>query len=317
MESEENGRTIALLWNRSSGWSDSDETRRKVEEILSAKTGRVDVYEVERGRNVPEQTKAIVQQAPEILVAAGGDGTINAAASALIDKPTALAVIPAGTLNHFARDLQLPIDAEQAARAVADGKCLRVDAAEVNGRVFINNSVLGFFPNYRRTREAAERRGWAQSRIGRFFAGMGAVLSVFWRLPHVTVSIDVEGRTQTLRTPFVLVGNNEHRMEGFALGSRDRLDTGKLWVYVLPQCTRWQFLLLIFRLIFGRVPRESVFQIYSASEVTIHSKRPRIGVGIDGEMVSMTPPLRYRSLPAALRVIAPDANADTCDGAEQ
>jgi diacylglycerol kinase family enzyme len=294
-----------LLWNRSSGWSDSDEIRRKLESILSSGGARVDVKEVERGMNIQEESNATVASGADVLIAAGGDGTINAAASALVHQPTALGVIPAGTLNHFARDLTIPLEPEEAARALVEGRTIQVDAAAVNGRVFINNSVLGLFPNYRVAREAWERHGFGSTRVGRFVATLAAVVKVFWRLPHLTVSLEVEGRRRTLRTPFVLVGNNEHRMEGLALGKRTRLDAGALWVYVLRPCSRWQLLRMIVGLITRRAVREDIFEIFRASHVTIDSKRRRIGVGIDGEMVRMHAPLHYECLPGALRVVVP------------
>lgn len=294
----------ALLWNSSSGWSDSDQVRQKLESILSS-GARLDVKQVERGMNITEESKAIVATGAGVLIAAGGDGTVNAAASALIYKPTALGIIPAGTLNHFARDLQIPIEPEAAAQLLLDGCTIEVDAAAVNGRVFINNSVLGLFPNYRTAREAWERHGWGNTRVGRFVATVAAVLKVFWRLPHLTVSINFEGRQRTLRTPFVLVGNNEHQMEGLALGKRSRLDGGALWVYVMRPCSRWRLLRLILGLITGRAPREDIFEIFHASDLTIDSKRKRIGVGIDGEMVRMHAPLHYKCLPRALQVVVP------------
>jgi diacylglycerol kinase family enzyme len=295
--------SCVLLWNRSSGWSDSDEIRNKVDSILSSDGARVEVKQIERGMDIRKESSAVVASGADVLVAAGGDGTINAAASALLHEPTALGVIPAGTLNHFARDLEIPLDPEQAAQVLVHGRNIQVDAAAVNGRVFINNSVLGLFPNYRVAREAWERHGFGSTRVGRFVATIAAVLKVFWRLPHFTVSLDVEGRRRTLRTAFVLVGNNEHRMEGFGLAKRTRLDAGALWVYVLRPCSRWQLLRMVFDLITRRAIREDVFEIFRASRFTIDSKRRRIGVGIDGEMVRMHAPLHYECLPGALRVV--------------
>ena len=297
--------THALLWNRSSGWSDSDGIRHKLESILSSRGARVEVKQVERGMNIQEESKAIVRSGANVLIAAGGDGTINAAASALIHQPAALGVIPAGTLNHFARDLEIPLEPEKAAQVLLEGRINHVDAAAVNGRVFINNSVLGLFPNYRVAREAWERHGFGGTRVGRFVATVAAVLKIFWRLPHLTVSLNIEGRRRTLRTPFVLVGNNEHRMEGLALGKRTRLDAGALWVYVMRPCSRWRLLPMILALITGRAPREDIFEVFRASHMTIDSKRRRIGVGIDGEMVRMHAPLHYECLPGALQVVVP------------
>jgi diacylglycerol kinase family enzyme len=101
------------------------------------------------------------------------------------------------------------------------------------------------------------------------------------------------------------VGNNEHRMEGVALGHRDRLDAGSLWVYALRTCSRWQLLSMAIALVLRRKPREDIFQIFRAQRVTISCNRTRIGVGVDGEMTRMETPLYFESLPGALKVVAP------------
>src|SRR5438270_9553459 len=130
-------RSLAVLWNRSSGWSDSDRVRALVESALSSDGSSVDIRQVEHGMNIVEESKAIAAGGADVLVAAGGDGTINAAASALIRQPTALGVIPAGTLNHFARDLGIPLDPEEAAHAMREGRIIQVDAAAVQDRVLL------------------------------------------------------------------------------------------------------------------------------------------------------------------------------------
>ena len=278
-----------------------------VESVLGSDGSRVTVRQVQRGMNIVEASTRVAASGADVLVAAGGDGTINAAASALIYHATALGVIPAGTLNHFARDLHIPLGPEEAAQSLVDGQTIQVDAATVNGRVFINNSVLGLFPKYRSVREAWDRHGFGSSRLGRFIAIVAAVWRVFWRLPHLAVSMTINGRQHKLRTPFVLVGNNEHEMEGFAFGRRRHLDKGMLWVYSMRPCTRWKLLRLIVGLVFGHAPRESIFHVFRTPQVTIDSKRRRIGVGIDGEMVRMKAPLHFESLPGARKVIAPSS----------
>ncbi|MFL6415091.1 MAG: diacylglycerol/lipid kinase family protein [Bryobacteraceae bacterium] len=207
MDTNVQQRSVALLWNASSGWSDSDREREAICTLLAADGTHVDVTQVERGANIVERSKTIAQSGVDVLVAAGGDGTINAAASALVHGRTALGVIPAGTLNHFARDLGLPLEPQGAARILADGRITKVDAAAVNGRVFINNAVLGFFPEYREYRERFDARGFGSSRLGRFVATAMALCVTLWRLPHLKISVHINGRMRTLRTPFVLVGN--------------------------------------------------------------------------------------------------------------
>jgi diacylglycerol kinase family enzyme len=300
---------LTLLWNDSSGWDEKEKVRESIESTLTAEGESLQVERVHHGGNLREMSQAIVSSGTDVLIAAGGDGTINAAASALVHQSAALGVIPAGTLNHFARDLHIPLDPKEAARVLLRSGTLEVDAGEVNGRIFINNSVLGLFPNYRSTREAWERRGFGGSSIGRLIAMLAGVLRVFWRMPHVDVEIEVEGEVRKLRTPFVLIGNNEHRMRGFAPGERSSLSEGRLWVYVMRRCTRWGLLRMLVGLVLGRTPLRDVFEVFRAPRLRINSKPRRIGVGVDGEMVRMVAPLEYRSLPRALRVISPLAGS--------
>ncbi|MFL6447132.1 MAG: diacylglycerol/lipid kinase family protein [Bryobacteraceae bacterium] len=300
--------SIALLWNASSGWTDSEAQRESIRSILASNGSNVDVIQVVEGVDIRQAVEAAVTAGADVLAAAGGDGTVNAAASALLHRPTALGVIPTGTLNHLARDLKLPIDEEKAARALISGSAVSIDAATVNGRVFVNNSVLGFFPHYRGLREKLERHGFGSSKVGRFLAVLLGLTVALVRLPKLSVSYTVNGRKRTLRTPFVLVGNNEHRMEGLALGERATLNGGKLWVYVMRPHNRWQLLIRVIGVLLGRTPRESLFEIFSAPHVTIECKRRRVGVGVDGEVVRLNTPLQYKSLPGALRVLVPTSN---------
>src|SRR4051812_49788191 len=126
--------------------------------------------------------KQAVQDGCEALVAGGGDGTINTAASQLVDGDIPLGVIPLGTLNHFAKDLGIPLELEGAAKVVLDGSVCRVDVGEVNGRVFLNNSSLGMYPAIVRLRDryrvgggskgiAAPRAGPTAIRRNPFMAG--------------------------------------------------------------------------------------------------------------------------------------------------
>ena len=154
------------------------------------------------------------------VVAGGGDGTISTVAALLAGTDKALAVLPLGTLNHFAKDLGLPLELEAAARVAATGRVVRVDVGEVNGRVFINNSSIGLYPRLVR------RRQQQQDRLGRgkWAAFLFAGLSVLRRYPFLDVRLEADGRTFSRRTPFVFVGNNDYLMDGLQIGARARLD---------------------------------------------------------------------------------------------
>jgi diacylglycerol kinase family enzyme len=140
----------------------------------------------------------------QTIVAAGGDGTISTVAGELAGMEKTLGVLPMGTLNHFAKDLRIPLDLAAAVRAVVHGRVKAVDAGEVNGRIFINNSSLGIYP------QIVSRRQMQQQRLGRskWPAFFRATMHAFRRFPFLHLQIEIEGQQLARTTPFLFVGNN-------------------------------------------------------------------------------------------------------------
>src|SRR4029079_14151203 len=116
--------------------------------------------------------RAIAERGDELLVVGGGDGTISAAASALVGTDTRLGILPLGTLNHFARDLGIPTDLDEAAQLIARGHVRRVDVGEMNGRIFINNSAIGLYPLMVVDRDLQRRRLGRSKRVAMLVASL-------------------------------------------------------------------------------------------------------------------------------------------------
>jgi diacylglycerol kinase family enzyme len=289
------GRAKVFL-NASSGWDDKTESAARVRARLTD----AEVEVVERGSDIAALAREAVADGLRLVVAGGGDGTLNAVASGLVGTRTVLGVLPVGTLNHFARDLKIPLDVDGALGVIATGITRLVDVGEVNGRVFLNNSIIGLYPIYRFIKDDYLRQGWH-----RWVAFVRAVATVLWRYPFFTVQLEVDGRALVRRTPYILVANNEHAMQGYELGSRSSLDKGELWVYVMRRRGRWGLLKMVVRLVAGQFSAARDFEVFAAREVRIETKRRRIGVALDGEIAVMEAPLEYRVRPRALRVMAP------------
>lgn len=236
----------------------------------------------------------------DVVVAAGGDGTVNAVASAVAGTATTLGVLPIGTLNHFARDMKLPGDLEAAVATVVAGRAVSVDAGEVNGRLFVNNSSIGVYPNAVAIREALREAGH------RKWVAMGiAIWRVLRTYRGVGVALTANGRTTVARTPFVFVGNNEYVIEGMRLGAREHLTGGQLFVYLAPRIRTRQLPMLLVRALLGRAVTSQAFEIIATAALTIHSTDTRhIAVSLDGETTTLRMPLHYQSRPAALKVLA-------------
>ncbi len=289
-------RALAMILNQSSGWDDKRDALARVSEIL----GGAQIELVKKGVNCAEVARNAVASGAQAVAAGGGDGTIRAVAEALANTGVPLGILPAGTLNHFARDLDLPLDPEAAAGVVRDGRTADVDIGEVNGRVFINNAILGLYPVYRAERVEQERSGAEGP-----FSVIAAALSVFRRNPALLIRMRLDGRDIVRESPLVIVANNEHRMEGYELGSRSRLDAGRLWVYVMRPKSRAGLLRTFLDVIAGRLRKREAFEIFTAAEAVISTGRRRVRVSLDGEIEELGAPLRFRSRPRALRVIVP------------
>jgi len=242
-----------------------------------------------------------VARRPPLIVAGGGDGTVSTVAAALVDTGIIFGVLPLGTLNHFAKDLGIPLELADAVAVLAHGEAGRVDVGEVNGRIFVNNSSLGLYPDIVHDRERQQKR----LRRGKWPAFVWATLSALRRYPFLVVALVVDGKEVLRKTPFVFIGNNEYRMDGFAIGERSGIEGGLLSLYVAQRPGRWRLLQLALRALTGRLRQARDFDAITATDIVVQSKRKRLRVATDGEVTVMTPPLHYRVRPASLIVMRP------------
>jgi diacylglycerol kinase family enzyme len=253
------------------------------------------------GDEVTEFARRAARGAAQAVVAAGGDGTISSVASEMIGADKVLGVLPMGTLNHFAKDLQIPVELAGAVQTIIAGHTIEVDFGEVNGRVFLNNSSLGLYPSLVRERQKHQRLGH-----GKWPAFMWAAFSVLRRYPFLEIRLSVDDEQLTLVTPFVFIGNNEYVMETLNIGGRARLDTGELSLYLTNRTGRLELFRLALRALFGGLRQEKDFLALRAEELWLRTKHRRVRVALDGEVTVMEPPLHYRIHARGLRVLAPD-----------
>ena len=297
-------RAIVLLnaaaGQTASGGGGENPRGREVRDALAEVGVEADVRGVE-GAKLVEAAKAAVVERPNAIVAVGGDGTVSAVASGVAGSEVPMGVIPQGTLNHFAKDLRLPLELKEAARVIAHGRVAQVDVGRVNDRIFVNNSSIGLYPQVVRQRDQLrERLG-----RGKWYAMVTAIMAVLRLFPTVRLRVSANGQTFLRTTPFVFVGNNQYRLDLFSLGQRQRLDGGDLCLYFTNRTGRTGLLRLTLRTLFGRLSQDKDFNAVCAQEVWIDSSKRHLSVALDGEVFSMRPPLHFRSWRGALRVLLP------------
>ena len=254
-------------------------------------------------RDLCALAREAVRGADDVIVAGGGDGTVSAVASVLAGSDKTLGVLPLGTLNHFAKDLALPLDLAAAVETIVHGRVAAVDVGEVNGRVFINNSSLGIYPNIVADRQAQQLR----LARGKWTAFAWATVRALRRFPFLDLQITAGGERHRHRTAFVFIGNNQYQISGFNIGARSCLDAGHLGLYLTPGTGRFGLFRLAFRALLGGLRQAEDFEAFCVDEALIESRHRHLLVATDGEVNRMETPLRYRIWPAALRVLVPQS----------
>jgi YegS/Rv2252/BmrU family lipid kinase len=291
---------IEVIINAGSGTDDKKEVQQRLHEIFVANGIEARISLAPTGPRVVELAQQAARSDAETIVAGGGDGTINSVALAVVQSGKTLGILPFGTMNHFAKDLHIPLDLEGAIQTVVAGHVVRVDVGEVNGRIFVNNSSLGLYPSIVHERQKQERLGW-----GKWPAYVWAALAILRRYPFLDVRLSVDGKELASRTPFVFIGNNEYEMETLDIGGRACLDGGKLSLYMSDRTSRLGLIRLALRALFGGLRQEKDFIALCTKETWIGTKRKRVRVALDGEVAVIEPPLHYHVRPRALRVLAP------------
>ncbi|HET9640933.1 MAG TPA: diacylglycerol kinase family protein [Allosphingosinicella sp.] len=291
---------VVVIVNRGGGSADGAEER--IREAFEGTGMAPDVRLVEPGDL--DRLCAEIGGAGDVaaLVAAGGDGTVSTVAAAVAGTGVALGVLPMGTLNHFARDSGIPLDLEAAAAAIAAGRTRRIDAAEVNGRLFVNNSVVGLYPALVRDREAQQRHFGRSKRLAMLVAAARAA----WRFSSRRLTLRIAGMKAPVETPLLFVGNNKYETGLLGLGRRAAIDQGELCVYAPLARSRFGFVWLSLRAVIGRPDRQRDFlTLDGIEEAEVHCRSETLMVAADGEASPMKTPLKYRIRKGALKLILP------------
>jgi diacylglycerol kinase family enzyme len=291
---------MEVIVNAGSGTDDKQGVPQQLAELFAEAGIEAHIRVARDGAELIRFARRSVRSEAQTIVAGGGDGTVSAVAAVVAGTAKTLGVLPLGTLNHFAKDIGIPLDLAAAVRNLVAGRTRRVDIGEVNGHVFINNSSLGIYPKLVRMRERKQRQG-----MGKWPAFVVALVAVLRRYPLVAVRLVAEDQRLVRRTPFVFVGNNEYETANFRMGERRCLDAGRLSLYTAPVRGRFELFKLFVKAFLGRISDADNFDHLCTPEVWVETRRRHIRVALDGEVRRLRTPLRFRVRPASLRVIVP------------
>ena len=295
--------TPLVLINKGGG-SAGDDAAKDIRAALRSHGIDADVETVD-GAKAANRAAAAVKKGVKLVIAAGGDGTMSAVAGALADTKTALGMIPLGTLNHLARDLCIPREIEEAAAVLSTGKTQKIDLAELNGRVFVNNSAIGLYPLMVVDREAQQKRLGRSKRLAMIVASLRTLV----RFRHQRLSLTVNDSKERIDTPLLFVGNNDYRTDIGGAGKRESLDGGHLCVMVMRHNNRRGLVAAAIRALFNRARDDDMIRLEDVTRLRVDSSRQSLTVSLDGEVLRQPMPLDYRIRKRALNVVTPGTRA--------
>lgn len=294
---------VEVIVNANAGSVQGEGARDELVRLLSEALPSVRCRFTDDQHDIDALLRDALANRPRMIVAGGGDGTINTIASALVGTNIVLGVLPLGTLNHFSRDLGISARLEESVATLRDGCVRRVDVGAVNGRIFLNNSGLGLYPEIVRQRERRQRAG-----ASKWSAAFAATARVLQRYRLLTLRLEVDGQVVRRRVPAILIGNNEYSTRGSLEPYRASLVGGQLALYVPRARGRATLLWNSLRALIGSVQDGDWFEVLLTDRITVSSHHPALHVSLDGEVVVVETPLEYVSRPRALLVMAPPAD---------
>jgi diacylglycerol kinase family enzyme len=261
----------------------------------------------ERGLRIVEivpgiDVRSIVHEALEAglrsFVVAGGDGSVHHVAQALVGTEGILGVIPAGSVNHLARDLELPVGDWRAAFEIAvSGTIRQIDVGRANGVYFLNSVIAGMYTTI------SEYRERFRSTDSRWRAYLKAVRLALHHFPHVTLVVELDGRVETFRTQlFVVAVNGYDLSQSGVVSPKTSLTNGRLSIYSLSFMSRLQFVRATAKYLRGRIGEVPGFRSVRTTQLRVDTGRRHVRVALDGELIEAPTPLQIAIVPSSLLV---------------
>lgn len=310
---------LFIVLNVSSGRRAAEATAATVQGILTQAGRQHTILRVLTPQQLPTMAQRAVdlaQQSEGIVVAAGGDGTINAVVQVALPSGRPLGVLPQGTFNYFSRTHGIPFDTVEATNALLDATVRPVQVGLINDRVFLVNASLGLYPRLLEEREVYKKQ-FGRSRFVALWAAMVTLLRAHRPL---ALSLEHAGATQVIRTSTVVVGNNPLQLAQLGIPEAPLVQQGHLAAIVVRPSGALAMCGLLLRSALGHLGAADNVETFACDRLTVrpHGRR-RIKVAIDGEVAWLNTPLLFQiaSPPLALLVPARAVPTATAAGAAE
>jgi YegS/Rv2252/BmrU family lipid kinase len=299
----------SVIINEGSGSHAGDTLRSDIEQAFDRLGMRVQWLEIHRKALAGSRERAVedlIARAEGTLAVAGGDGTVNAVASACRKLRRPLGILPAGTFNYVARNLGIPDDLTEAAKLIAAAHSEPIAVGEINGRLFLNNAGFGLYSYMIERREVAKRR-FGRHRIVAFLSGLRILAE---RHPLYHIHITADGREHRLKTTTLFFGVNALQLANYNVAAARYVEGGLLAVLSLRLDSRFDIARTAWAALRGKTESAENVDATAATSVRVTTRRRALKVAIDGEITVLRPPLEVRIVRDALQVMLPPKVAE-------
>ena len=299
---------LSIIYNARSGFHASNK-EQVYEQLLTYFTEQgfeIQVFELGEKKDFPTLMQSIIQrhQSSEnigVIVAAGGDGTLNAVAKALLGSNIPLGILPLGTFNYVARVLNIPLEIMQAAEVIATGQIRSIHVAKINDQIYLNNASLGLYPLF------IQRRELYNAKFGRFpLHAYTSGLDVLIRdRKELKLEVEVDGKIYPVKTPLIFFGNNQLQLAEMKLRIAKCAEQGQVAGVVVAKSDKLTLFRMLLQLIRGELEQAPDVYSFAADDVKVFSRREKLTVALDGEIVEMRPPLHITVQKNAVNIMVP------------
>lgn len=299
----------SVIVNESSGSHATDTLRTDIEQAFNRQGMRVQFLGLDSKTLASSRERAVerlIERADGVIAVAGGDGTVNAVASACRKLGRPIGILPAGTFNYVARNLGLPLDLSEAAEVIATGDAEPMAVGQINGRLFLNNAGFGLYSHMIEQREIAKRR-FGRHRIVAFLSGIKCLTE---RHPLYHLQITADGQHHTLKTTTLFFGVNALQLENYNVEAAKFVANGQLAILSLRLDSRLDIAGAAWASLHGKTEAAQCVDATAATSVRVTTRRRALHVAIDGEIVVMRPPLDVKIVRDGLRVYRPSSHPE-------
>lgn len=300
-------RPLSIIYNEKSGFH-ANRKESVYEQIMTVFTEHdfeIQVFEINAQHHFDEVMQHVLerhqQQDTGVVVAAGGDGTLNAVASKLMNTSIAMGILPLGTFNYVARLLNIPLDLVEAAKVIVTGGVQAIHVATVNHRIYLNNASLGLYPLFIQKRELYNQR-FGRFPLNAYTSGLDVLIRDHKELK---LSIRVDDHTYPVKTPLIFFGNNQLQLKEMNLNIAQCVAEGKVAGIVVAKSDKLSLFKMLYELIRGKLEHAKDVYSFSAEHVVVSTKRKTMKVAIDGEIEELETPLVFGVKKNALNVVVP------------